>query len=218
MPASAAGKVILPWKTSVVGCAAKVNDATIPKLPPPPRIAQNRSGCCSALAETTSPVAVTTSAATSWSSARPYFLTFQPTPPARVRPPTPTLLVSPEEIARPYGASASTTWPQVAPPPITHEVTFGVDDLDRGELAEVDHDAAVVGAEALEGVAPAAHGEREPGVGRERDGGLDVGGGGGAQDVRRVARGEDRPAGRLVLGVSRLDDLAVEGPAQGVRG
>jgi hypothetical protein len=66
-------------------------------------------GFSSALACTTSPSAVTTSAAATLSRARPYFLTFQPMPPVRVSPPTPTLLVSPEEIARPCGVKASAT-------------------------------------------------------------------------------------------------------------
>jgi hypothetical protein len=82
---------------------------TIPKLPPPPRIAQNSSGFCAALACTTSALAVTTSAATTLSRASPYFLTFQPMPPVSVSPPTPTLLVSPEDIARPSGARAAAT-------------------------------------------------------------------------------------------------------------
>jgi hypothetical protein len=43
------------------------------------------------------------------SRARPYFLTFQPMPPVKVSPPTPTLLVSPEEIARPFGVKAAAT-------------------------------------------------------------------------------------------------------------
>ena len=38
------------------------NEVTTPKLPPPPRSAQNRSGCSSALAVTNEPSASTTSA------------------------------------------------------------------------------------------------------------------------------------------------------------
>ena len=72
-------------------------------------MAQNSSGFSSALARTTWPLAMTTSAAATLSRASPYFLTFQPMPPVKVSPPTPTLLVSPEEIARPCGASAAAT-------------------------------------------------------------------------------------------------------------
>ena len=39
-----------------------------------------------------------------------------------------------------------------------HEVTFGVDDLHVRELAEVDHDAAVIGAEARKAMTAASHG------------------------------------------------------------
>src|SRR4029450_1442814 len=43
-----------------------------------------------------------------------------------------------------------------------HEVTFVVDDLHGGEPAEVDHDAAVVGAEARKAMAAASHGQQSP--------------------------------------------------------
>ena len=44
------------------GCVRNSNEVTTPKLPPPPRSAQNRSGCSSALACTCVPSASTTSA------------------------------------------------------------------------------------------------------------------------------------------------------------
>jgi hypothetical protein len=43
------------------GCSENRNEVTTPKLPPPPRSAQNRSGCSSADARTMLPSAVTTS-------------------------------------------------------------------------------------------------------------------------------------------------------------
>ena len=48
-----------------------MNDVTTPKLPPPPRIAQNRSGFSSALARTRSPSASTTSASSRLSIVEP---------------------------------------------------------------------------------------------------------------------------------------------------
>src|SRR5438128_2372544 len=48
------------------------SDAATPKLPPPPRMAQNRSGFSSALARVTLPSAITMSADRRLSSARPY--------------------------------------------------------------------------------------------------------------------------------------------------
>ena len=68
------------------------------------------------------------------------------------------------------------------------EVAVLVDDLDGRESAEVDHDAAVVGAEAREGMAAAAHGQRESGVGGERDSRLHVRDALGPQNIGRTAR------------------------------
>ena len=100
------------------GCAWNVNAVTTPKLPPPPRSAQNSSACSDSFAVTIDPSASTTSASTRLSSARPQVRTIQPMPPPRVSPPTPTLTVSPELIASPCGCRASAIGPQVAPPPM----------------------------------------------------------------------------------------------------
>ena len=81
--------------------AEHVNSVTMPTLPPPPRIAQKRSGCSSALAVTMSPAAVTTCAERRLSMARPYLRTMKPMPPPVVSPPMPTEWVSPVESARP---------------------------------------------------------------------------------------------------------------------
>jgi hypothetical protein len=96
-----------------------------------------------------------------------------------------------------------------------HQVTFLVDDLHVREPAEIDHDAAVVGAEAGEAVTAAPHGQGEPGGDGEPDGRPHVGDALGPQDVRRTARGQHRPAGRLVLRRARFDDVAAEVAAQG---
>jgi hypothetical protein len=125
-------------------------------------------------------------------------------PPVNVSPPTPTLLVSPDEIARPYGPSAAATAADA------YEVTVPVDDLHVGELAEVDHDAAVVGGEAGIAVAAAAHRQHEPGSGRETDARLHVPDALGSQDIGRAAGDKDRATSRFVLGSARFDDVAVE--------
>src|SRR4030067_239992 len=65
------------------------NDVTTPRLPPPPRTPQNRSGSFLALAVTSSPLAVTTSAESRLSMVRPRFRVSQPNPPPSVRPATP---------------------------------------------------------------------------------------------------------------------------------
>ena len=62
----------------VTGCSRYSKDVTTPKLPPPPRSAQNRSGCSSALAVSTSPSAVTTSNEMTLSQVSPCFRTSQP--------------------------------------------------------------------------------------------------------------------------------------------
>ena len=54
------GHSVGPPTTSETGCAWKVNSVTTPKLPPPPRSAQNRSAFSSALAVTRCPSASTT--------------------------------------------------------------------------------------------------------------------------------------------------------------
>src|SRR4051794_35879698 len=58
-----------------------MNSVTMPTFPPPPRIAQKRSGCSSALAVRMSPAAVTTWAESRLSMARPYLRTMKPMPP-----------------------------------------------------------------------------------------------------------------------------------------
>src|SRR5262245_50654873 len=89
----------------------------MPKLPAPPRIAQNRSGLRPALAVTRSPSAVTRAARCRLSAAKPYRRDSQPTPPPRVKPATPTEVDEPEIGASPNGAAAAITSAQVAPGP-----------------------------------------------------------------------------------------------------
>ena len=74
----------------------------MPKLPPPPRIAQNRSGFSSGLARVTVPSASTISADRRLSSASPYFGISQPMPPPSVNPAIPVVPTTPPVVARPW--------------------------------------------------------------------------------------------------------------------
>ena len=53
---SSTGQKVGPPTTVPTSCSRNRNEVTTPKLPPPPRIAQNRSGFSSALARTRSPL------------------------------------------------------------------------------------------------------------------------------------------------------------------
>ena len=67
-----------------------VKEVTIPnEPPPPPRIAQNKSGLLLELATTADPLAITTVIDRTLSIARPNFLTVRPLPPPVNNPPTP---------------------------------------------------------------------------------------------------------------------------------
>lgn len=61
-PAALAGSSTMPASTVPAGCALNSNEVTTPKLPPPPRIAQNRSSFSRLLSFTLRPSASTTSA------------------------------------------------------------------------------------------------------------------------------------------------------------
>ena len=66
-----AGSTSIPPTIPSRGCSRNLSRVATPKLPPPPRMAQNRSGCCSSLAMTSWPSAVTTSAASRLSMVSP---------------------------------------------------------------------------------------------------------------------------------------------------
>ena len=79
----------------------QVELVTTPKLPPPPRMAQNSSGFSFSLANTTLPSASTTSAQIRLSQVSPYFDDVQPMPPPSVKPPTPVVVTRPPGVCRP---------------------------------------------------------------------------------------------------------------------
>ena len=91
-------------QNSIIGPASwspNSNSVTTPKFPPPPRIAQNRSGFSDAEATRTSPSAVTTRAETRLSIVSPPMRDSQPIPPPRVSPPTPVCPTTPAGTASP---------------------------------------------------------------------------------------------------------------------
>ena len=98
-------------------CRRYSNSVTTPKLPPPPRSAQNRSGCSVALARTQRPSASTTCADSRLSIVSPCTRVSQPQPPPSVRPPTPVWLIVPAGTARPCSCVAASSCPNDAPPP-----------------------------------------------------------------------------------------------------
>src|SRR5690606_34655090 len=98
-----------------IGCSANSNPVTTPKLPPPPRIAQKRSGFSVALARSRLPSAVTTSADRRLSSVMPYFRVSQPNPPPSVSPAIPVVELMPVGRTRPLAAVSLSTSPSVAP-------------------------------------------------------------------------------------------------------
>ncbi len=87
----------------------------MPKLPPPPRSAQNRSGFCASSHSTICPSARTTVACRSRSQVNPYFRPRTPRPPPSVRPEIPTERPHPVGNARPCRASASLSSPSLTP-------------------------------------------------------------------------------------------------------
>ncbi len=108
---------IANWTIGPSSCSRNSNSVTTPKLPPPPRSAQKRSGCSSALARTERPSASTTCADSRLSIVNPCIRLNQPQPPPSVRPPTPVWLTVPAGTASPCSWVAASSSPSVAPPP-----------------------------------------------------------------------------------------------------
>src|SRR5438477_1026734 len=115
-----------------------------PKFPPPPRIPQKRSECCSALACSTSPSAVTSSADTRLSSARPYLLINQPSPPPSVRPEIPVVDTTPPVTAKPCSCVSRLSSAQVTPPWAMYCTAAPVD-VNAFHERQVDHEPTLDG-------------------------------------------------------------------------
>jgi hypothetical protein len=130
-----------------------------PKLPPPPRSAQNRSGCSSAEARTCSPSALTSSTASRLSQARPCLRSSHPEPPPSVSPATPVVDTRPPVVARSYGWVARSNCDHVAAEP-TRDPAVPVH-LDRRHVAHVDHEPVVDERQPGDRVPAGADGERQ---------------------------------------------------------
>ena len=197
--------------TVPTSCSRNRNEVTTPKLPPPPRSAQNRSGCSSALARTTRPSASTTSASSRLSIARPNLRVRWPRPPPSVRPPTPVVEMMPLGVARPCSPVARVDLAPRAAAADADRPRRRVD-VDLLEGGEVDDDAVVARAQPAAVVAAAADRERQLARAGEGDRRGDVVGVGAARDQRGPAvdhRVVDRASG-LVGGIARADQRAAE--------
>src|SRR6266536_335776 len=106
-------------------CSRKVNRVTTPKLPPPPRSAQNSSGCWSRLAVRIAPSAVTASTSARLSTVKPKRRARYPQPPPRVRPATPVSDTNPSTVASPWAWVAWSTSPSRQPGPTWATLAWG---------------------------------------------------------------------------------------------
>ena len=86
LPVSFSSQNIGPPYTVLTGCSRNKKEVTTPKLPPPPRSAQNRSGLVLSLAVTRLPSASTSSASRRLSIVNPYVRVMLPLPTAQCQP------------------------------------------------------------------------------------------------------------------------------------
>ncbi len=119
---------------------------------------QNRSAFSSALALSSRPSAVTTSAARRLSQARPYLRPSLPKPPPSVRPAIPVSPLMPMVVARPSAWVAVSNSPSFSPASARATRALGVD-LDLLHPREIDHEPAIADTRAGDVVAPAPHRE-----------------------------------------------------------
>jgi hypothetical protein len=105
----------MPPSTGPTGCRRYSNEVTTPKLCPAPRMAQNRSSCCVALAVRRTPSAVTISTASRLSMAKPYLLLSQLCPPPRVSAAMPVVETVPTGVARPKACVSRSNSPPSTP-------------------------------------------------------------------------------------------------------
>src|SRR6266545_4585062 len=98
------------------GCKRYSKEAATPKLPPPPRSAQNRSALSSLLAVRILPSARTRSTERRLSRARACLPMSQPRPPPSVRPAMPVVETTPPVVARPWSCVSRLNSFHVRPP------------------------------------------------------------------------------------------------------
>ena len=106
----------MPPSTVSTGCRSYSNDTTTPKLPPPPRSAQNRSGSASASTVRNVPSAVMRSAERRLSIVRPCLPISQPRPPPRVSPAMPVFDTVPPVVASPNACVSRSSSRHRTPP------------------------------------------------------------------------------------------------------
>src|SRR6266536_1926779 len=103
--ALAHGQVKVNRDIAETWCTWKVNEVTMPKLPPPPpRSAQKRSALWFASQVSTCPSATTTWAESRLSQVRPNLRLRTPSPPPSVRPAIPTVAQEPAGSTKPCWA------------------------------------------------------------------------------------------------------------------
>src|SRR5581483_4487579 len=103
---------------TIGGSAPSLNSisVTTPKLPPAPLRPQSSSGFSFSEAVTSRPSAVTTSARTTLSAAKPYLRSSQPLPVPVVKPTTPVVVTRPPVTARLNACVSRSSSPQFTPP------------------------------------------------------------------------------------------------------
>src|SRR5262245_35156156 len=146
---------------------------TIPKFPPPPRTAQNRSGSSWLLARKTLPSAATSSIARRLSSARPYLPISQPSPPPRVSPAMPVVETTPPVTARlklRFAVELTPSGPALRP----HRSADSID-VKAFHGRQVNHYPAIDGRASCHVVAAATNRDQKAEPGREIDGIHDIG-------------------------------------------
>jgi hypothetical protein len=194
----------------VEGCAAKSNDVTIPKLPPPPRIAQNRSGFRSGARAHHRRVREDQLGADEVVERQAVFPDL-PADAARQRQPADPdalgIACRDGQSVRGQGGRDRSPGGTAADP---DDVPLVIDDLHRRKVAEIDHDTAVVGAESREAVAAAAHGQHPLRSVRESHPFPHVFDVMGPEHEVGPTEGEQRARRRFVVRRARRDDVAAE--------
>ena len=195
----------------MVGWSRNSNSVTTPKLPPPPRRPQKRSGFSVAVARTVSPSAVTTVYDSTLSQASPNWRASQPMPPPSVSPPTPVCETLPAVVARPCGRVERSRVRRSAPPWTVARRRSG-STADLAHRRQVDHQAALGHGQPQDAVPAALDRDLETRIASMADRRRDV-------VRRRAASDERRPPidhrvpdlAMVVVGrVAGLDDLAGE--------
>ena len=190
------------------GCRRYSRDAAIPKLPPPPRTAQNRSAFSSSLTRRTRPSAVTSCTDVRLSRASPYLPISHPIPPPRVRPAIPVLDTTPPVVASPCSWVSRLNSPQVTPP-CARAVRVLRIHVDAFHQRQVEHQPAINGGASRHIVTAAPHRDFQVQRARQMHRLDDIGDAAAARDQRRPLVHQavvDFP-GFLVARIGRLQEL-----------